>query len=72
MMLTNEKSGNPYNRGEADSYYHRDFDPHFYPNLSNLGMGTRYGKDMMSDEQIAEYTLGYDNNERVGCKKEWT
>ena len=53
----NRKHGSPYDRGSADFYYHRPFDPHYWPEGS--GHGTRVEqKDMTLTEQ-ADYMLGY-------------
>jgi hypothetical protein len=56
-----------YDRGSADSYYHRDRNPHWFPE------GTYNGDKVtaMSDEEIAEYNAGYDWNEQYGDKKDW-
>jgi len=61
------RHGSLYDRGSADSYYHRDRDPHWFPN------GTYHGDKVtaMSDEEIAEYNAGYDWNEQYGDKKDW-
>ena len=29
-MKHDERHGGPYDRGSADAYYRRDFDPHYY------------------------------------------
>ena len=46
--------GSPYDRGSADAYYGRDYNPHFYID----------GKDFVSSSnmtlaQIEDYRLGY-------------
>lgn len=64
-----QKHGNAFDRGSADSYYSRGRDPHFYPN------GTynepRIDMSMMSPEEIEAYHAGYDFNEESGDKKDW-
>lgn len=70
MMSENkERHGGPYDRGSADSYYRRQFDPHHYP----LGSykGERISEDKMSPEEIMEYAEGYDDNDDVGNFKEY-
>lgn len=63
--------GSPYDRGSADSWYSRGRDPHWYPN------GTYNGDRIdpsngMTDEQIAEYNQGYDDNESdPDARKVW-
>ena len=61
--------GGPYDRGSADSYYRRQFDPHYYP----LGSyrGERICEDKMTNEQIMEYAEGYDDNDDAGNFKEY-
>jgi len=58
--------GSPQDRGSADRYYGRSFHPHWYPN--GTGKGTKITEELMSDEQIAEYKFGYDNEED---RKDW-
>jgi hypothetical protein len=43
-----------YDRGAADSYYGRKIDPHYYINTTRI--------TDLTDEQIAEYCLGYSEN----------
>ena len=56
-----------YNRGAADSYYHRPRDPHWYREDSYNG---EVIYDLTADE-IAEYNTGYYDNENSGNKKNW-
>ena len=62
--------GSPFDRGSADSYYHRPLDPHWYPEGTRVG-ATRIEKEDMTSEQIDEYYAGYVYNEDYGDKKEW-
>ncbi len=61
--------GGPFDRGSADSYYHRPRDPHWYP--EGTGKGERIGRDQMTPEQIQAYLAGYQYNEQFGDKKDW-
>jgi hypothetical protein len=63
-----KRHGSLYDRGSADSYYHRDPSPHWYPE------GSYHGDRMAahSDEEIAEYLAGYRDNEANGDKKDWS
>ena len=64
-----QKHGNPFDRGHADSYYHRAPRPHYWP--EGTGHGTMVeGKDMTPAELVA-YMAGYEWNEQYGDKKEW-
>ena len=51
----NKKHGGPFDRGGADFYYHRDFDPHYWP--QGTGHGTRVEKTDMTLAEQAEYLL---------------
>jgi hypothetical protein len=64
-----QKHGNPFDRGSADSYYHRKINPHYWP--KGTGHGTMVeGRDMTPAEIVA-YMAGYEWNEKFGDKKEW-
>lgn len=59
--------GSLFDRGGADSYYHRGPNPHW----GGIG-GCEYPKHVdLNDEEIAEYMAGYDWNEQYGDKKDW-
>ena len=60
------KHGSPQDRGSADRYYGRRFDPHWWP--EGTGHGKRVEMEDMTPEQIAEYEYGYDNEED---RKDW-
>jgi hypothetical protein len=62
-----KRHGSLFDRGSADSYYHRDRNPHWFPG------GTYNGERMsaLSDEEVAEYNAGYDYNEQFGDKKDY-
>jgi CRISPR/Cas system-associated protein Cas5 (RAMP superfamily) len=61
--------GGPFDRGSADSYYHRARDPHYYPN--GTYNGERIGYADMTKEEREAYEAGYDWNEEMGDKKDW-
>ena len=67
MEITKHKHGSLFDRGRADSYYHRPASPHYYP------QGTYNGDPVtdLTDEQIQEYLNGYQWNEDFGDKKNW-
>ena len=44
--------GGPQDRGSADAYYHREYDPHWYP--SGTGKGNRIEISRMTHAQIEE------------------
>jgi hypothetical protein len=65
-IVENPKHGSPQDRGAADAYYGRKYNPHWYPS------GTYNGKvileEAMTKEQVEEYKYGYANQED---KKDW-
>ena len=65
--LVDKSHGSPWDRGGADSYYHRPKDPHYYP----LGTGNGYKITELTDAQVQEYLAGYEWNEKYGDKKCW-
>lgn len=67
--LYDQRHGGPFDRGAADSYYHRDFNPHYFK-------GDTYQSEKveladMTAEEIVAYTAGYRYNEQYGDKKDW-
>ena len=67
VQFDRERHGGLYDRGRADSYYHRPRNPHWYPE------GTGHGSKItdLTNDEIAEYLEGYEWNERFGDKKDW-
>tara|TARA_Y100001937_G_scaffold14376_2_gene19245 strand:- start:545 stop:739 length:195 start_codon:yes stop_codon:yes gene_type:complete len=62
----NHKHGSPYDRGSADRFYNRNYEPHYWPN--GTGRGYKVPREMMTADQIAEYLQGWrEENER----KDW-
>ena len=59
--------GSLYDRGSADSYYHRLPGPHYG------GVGGDSGPRVVvkDKESVAEYMAGYNDNEESGAKKDW-
>jgi hypothetical protein len=66
--IYNARHGGPFDRGSADSYYGRPFNPHYF-----LG-GTYESAEIKikpEDPLWLEYEAGYNWNEEFGAKKEW-
>ena len=40
-QLYDQRHGGPFDRGAADSYYHRPFDPHYYEGATKDRKSTR-------------------------------
>lgn len=59
--------GSPFDRGRADSYYHRPNNPH------KGGVGGESGPriDTLTQEERFFYNMGYEWNEQFGDKKSW-
>jgi len=63
------RHGGPYDRGSADSYYRRGFNPHYYTGATY--MSDRVELADMTPEEITAYTKGYNDNEDDGNFKDW-
>jgi hypothetical protein len=68
-MNYSERHGSPYDRGGADSWYSRAFNPHYF--VGDSYSTPRVEEAEMTAEEIAAYTAGYKNNEASGNHKEW-
>lgn len=64
-----QRHGGPFDRGTADSYYGREFDPHYY--VGATGSTPRVNFENMSAEDIVAYTAGYNWNEQWGDRKNY-
>ena len=67
--LYDQRHGGPFDRGAADSYYGRGYNPHCYEGATQ--MSPRIERDSMTAEDIQAYTAGYMFNEKHGDKKQW-
>ena len=59
MSTIDKRHGGPYDRGSADYYYWREAKPHYY--LGATGSSEKVEEENMTDEQVKEYLLGYEN-----------
>lgn len=61
--------GSPFDRGAADSWYHRAKVPH----KGGVGgdSGPRVEAIDLTEAERWQYYAGYEYNERFGGKKEW-
>lgn len=67
MAIENRpKHGSPQDRGSADAYYGRPYDPHWWPD--GTGFGTRIEREDMTPEQLKEYEYGFMNEDD---RKDW-
>lgn len=65
-IVENPRHGSPQDRGSADRYYGRPFDPHYY--IGNSYTGSAVSEENMTDAEIREYTYGWDNE---NDRKDW-
>lgn len=56
-MTYDKRHGGPWDRGSADAYYRRPFDPHYFkgPTYSS----EKVEKKDMTEEEIKAYSNGY-------------
>ncbi len=69
QAIYSQRHGGPYDRGSADSYYRRGFEPHYY--VGDSYNSTRLDLVDMSANEIAAYTAGYGDNELLGNWKDY-
>ena len=63
-MNYDTRHGGPYDRGGADSYYQRGYDPHYYTGDSMKSQ--KVPMALMTAAEITAYTKGYNDNEVAG------
>lgn len=63
------RHGGAFDRGSADSYYGRDWNPHYFK--GDTYQSEKIELSGMTPAEIADYTAGYNYNEDFGDKKEW-
>ena len=66
-QFVRKNHGSLYDRGSADSYYDRGRSPHY----GGVGGDSGERVEVTDAESVAEYLMGYEDNERFGDKKEW-
>ena len=62
-----QRHGGCFDRGAADSYYHRPRNPHYYVH----GTGTSDRVTDLTPTEVQAYLAGYQWNEQFGDKKDW-
>lgn len=68
-QLYDQRHGGPFDRGAADSYYNRPYNPHFF--TGDTMQSPRIPLECMTPEEITAYSAGYRYNEQFGDKKDW-
>lgn len=63
-MNYDQRHGGPFDRGSADAYYGRSYDPHYF--VGATYMSERVSLARMTAEEIVAYTVGYREAEKLG------
>ena len=66
MKKNDQVHGGPFDRGSADSFYRRVPCPHYLCDIRG-----RIEAHEKTEEQIAEYKAGYEDNQATGGRKEY-
>jgi len=69
MTKFDTRHGGPFDRGGADFWYNRGYDPHYYTGGSYAS--DRVEKDDMTAEELAAYRAGYCEAEAAGDQKDY-
>jgi hypothetical protein len=62
------RHGGAFDRGSADSYYHRKPNPHYFAGNTYVGDPIVAGP---GSPEYEAYMMGYEYNESTGDKKDW-
>lgn len=65
-IVSRPKHGSPQDRGSADAYYGRPYDPHWWPEGTYFGI--RVERVDMTVDQLEEYEYGFMNQDD---RKDW-
>jgi hypothetical protein len=68
-MTYDPRHGGPYDRGAADAYYRREYDPHYFKG-DTYNSERVSGADMTAADVIA-YTVGFTEQRASGEFKDW-
>ena len=60
-MICDERHGGPFDRGTADSYYGREYNPHYF--VGDSYNSPRIDQASMTEREINEYAAGFELNE---------
>jgi hypothetical protein len=69
MPKFDTRHGGPFDRGGADYWYNRGYDPHYY--VGGSYTSDRVEKDDMTPEELAAYRAGYCEAEANGDQKDY-
>lgn len=63
------RHGGPFDRGSADSYYHRGPNPHYF--VGDTAFSPMIPEEKMTPHDVEAYMAGYKYNEEHGEKKQF-
>ena len=69
MPKFDTRHGGPFDRGGADFWYNRGYDPHYY--TGGTYTSDRVTRDDMTAEELAAYRAGYCEAEAAGDQKDY-
>ena len=69
MPNFDKRHGGPFDRGGADYWYNRGYEPHYYK--GGTYTSERVKQDDMTPEELAAYRAGYCEAEASGDQKDW-
>lgn len=69
-FIYDNRHGGPFDRGSADSWYDRGISPHYY--TGDTAVSDRVEESNMTEKEIADYLAGYQYNEEMGGKKDYS
>jgi len=61
MAYYDQRHGGPYDRGSCDSYYGRDYNPHYF--VGDTYNSPKIELAQMTAQEIVAYTAGFRDNE---------
>lgn len=67
--MRDNRHGGPFDRGSADSYYRRKFNPHYY--VGATGASKLIKSRDMTREQLDDYQAGYGYQTASGTFKDY-
>ena len=63
------RHGGAFDRGSADYYYSRPFEPHYF--IGDTYNSPRVDESSMTEEEVEAYQAGWDDAEAHGDRKEY-
>lgn len=66
-MKYDTRHGGPYDRGSADAYYRRPYEPHYY----RKGTYSSERVEDLTEEELLAYAAGFNEQQDSGEFKGW-